>query len=387
MSERRQPGAVPAAADRSDPAAAELERLRSEIDAIDAALLERLNARAALVREVGRQKAARGAPVYDGEREREIVARLSAANPGPFPSAALPHVFREIISATRSLEGPLRVAYLGPEGTFSHEAARRRFGASAEFVPQRSFGDVFAAVERGEADFGVVPVENSTEGVVTQTLDALAGSPLSACGEVVLPISHQLLSQSGRREDVRRVASHPQAAAQCREWLERELPGVERVETLSTAAAAREALADPRVAAIASALAGEVYGLRAVAEEIEDRRDNTTRFLVLGRELPAPTGRDLTCAVFTVRKDQAGALVRLLEPFASHGVSLTAIHCRPMKGKPWEYLFFIDLEGHRDDAPVARALEAAAERSFSHRVLGSFARAPGRVRGDEEGAA
>jgi chorismate mutase/prephenate dehydratase len=386
MNERRQPGAAPAAAERSDPAGAELERLRREIDAVDDALLERLNARAELVREVGRLKAGRGAPVYDGAREREIVARLVAANPGPFPNAALPHVFREIISATRSLEAPVRVAYLGPEGTFCHQASRRRFGASAEFFPQPNVGEVFVAVERGRADFGVVPVENSTEGVVTQTLDALAGSTLSACGEVVLPISHQLLSRSGRREDVRRVASHPQAAAQCREWIERELPGLERVETASTAAAARLALEDPGVAAIASALAGEVYGLSPVAEAIEDRRDNTTRFLVLGRDVPGPSGRDLTSAVFTVRKDEAGALVRLLEPFASHGVNLTAIHCRPMKGKPWEYLFFVDLEGHRDDVAVAGALAAAAERSFSHRVLGSFARATGRGRADAEGA-
>jgi chorismate mutase/prephenate dehydratase len=375
MSERRQPGSASATASGGEPSSAELERLRRAIDAVDDAILGQLNERARLVREVGRLKAGRGAAVYDPGREREIAERLVAANAGPFPSAALPHVFREVISATRSLEGPVRVAYLGPEGTYCHQAARRRFGASAAFQPERAISDVFAAVERGRADFGVVPVENSTEGVVTQTLDVMAESEVTACGEVVLPISHQLLSRSGRREDVRRIASHPQALPQCRAWLDREFPGVDRVETASTAAAARLAVEDPGVAAIASALAGEVYGLRPVAESIEDRRDNTTRFLVLGRSLPAPSGRDLTSAVFTVRKDQAGALVRLLQPFAAHGVNLTAIHCRPMKGKPWEYLFFVDVEGHRDDPAVTKALAEAAERSFSHRVLGSFARA------------
>jgi chorismate mutase/prephenate dehydratase len=375
MSERRQPGSASATASGGEPSNAELDGLRRAIDAVDDAILAQLNERARLVREVGRLKAGRGAPVYDPGRERGIAERLVAGNSGPFPSAALPHVFREIISATRSLEGPVRVAYLGPEGTYCHQAARRRFGASAVFEPQRAISDVFAAVERGRVDFGVVPVENSTEGVVTQTLDVFAESEISACGEVVLPISHQLLSRSGRREDVRRIASHPQALPQCREWLDREFPGVDRVETPSTAAAARLAVEDPGVAAIASALAGEVYGLRSVAESIEDRRDNTTRFLVLGRSLPAPSGRDLTSAVFTVRKDQAGALVRLLQPFAGHGVNLTAIHCRPMKGKPWEYLFFVDVEGHRDDPAVTKALAEAAERSFSHRVLGSFARA------------
>jgi len=380
MTEGRQSGCASAAVGSDD---GDLERLRRAIDALDCALLERLNERARLVREIGRLKAGRGTPVYDGDREREIVERLAAANPGPFPSAALAHVFREVISATRSLEAPVRVAYLGPEGTFCHHASRRRFGALADFRPERSIAEVVAAVERGRADFGVIPVENTTEGVVTQALDTLAESGLSACGEVLLRVSHNLLSRSGRRGDVRRVASHPQPLAQCREWLERELPGVERVETPSTAAAARLALEDPGVAAIASALAAEVYGLQTVEEAIEDRRDNTTRFLVVGRQQPGPTGDDLTSAVFTVRKDESGALHRLLEPFARHGVNLTAIHCRPMKGKPWEYLFFVDMEGHREDERVAKALGEAAQRSFSHRVLGSFARAAARPRPGE----
>jgi len=382
MSERIKPGPASAVAGSDD---VELARLRAVIDAEDDAILERLNRRAQQVLEVGRLKARRGHPVYDRSRESVIVERLTAANTGPFPDAALPAVFREVISATRSLEAPLSVAYLGPEATFCHQASRERFGGSASFVPVRSIPDVFGAVERGAADLGVVPVENTTEGVVTQALDALAESELVAGGEIVLRISHHLLSRSGRREDVQRVASHPQPLAQCREWLDRELPGVPRIETASTAVAASLAQEDPGVAAIASSLATETYGLETVEACIEDRRDNTTRFLVIGRELPEPSDRDLTCAVFTVRKDESGALYRLLEPFARHGVNLTAIHCRPMKGKPWEYLFFVDMEGHRDDAAVRAALTDAAEYAFSHRVLGSFARAPGRGRAAEEG--
>ncbi len=382
MSERTKPGPV-SAAGREESAAPGLERLRTAIDAVDRALLEQLNARARLVEEVGRLKAGDGSPVYDPERERAIVEGLRAANPGPFPDAALAPVFREIISATRSLEAPIQVAYLGPEGTFCHQASLGRWGASVSFTPAASIPEVFAAVERGRADFGVVPVENSTEGVVTTALDTLAESETPATGEIILRISHQLLSHSGRREDVRRVASHPQPLAQCRGWLDRELPGIPRVETASTAAAAQLARSDPSVAAVAGELAARTWGLEVVEAEIEDRRDNTTRFLVIGGARPEPTGRDLTSAVFTARKDESGALYRLLEPFARHGVNLTAIHIRPMKGKPWEYLFFVDMEGHQADAPVRDALGEAAGRAFSHRVLGSFPRAAVPTRPDE----
>jgi chorismate mutase/prephenate dehydratase len=381
MSERTKPGSASAVAIDD----AELELLREQIDAVDRELLECLNERARLVQRVGDAKAGSGSPIYDARRERDILETLRAANEGPFPDSGLGPVFREIISATRSLEAPLAVAYLGPEGTWCHQASRHRFGGSVQFSPAPTIAAIFAQVARGDADYGVVPVENTTEGVVTQSLDTLAESlDVRACGEIVLRISHYLLSQSGRREDVRRVASHPQPLGQCREWLERELPGVDRVETASTAAAAQLAREDAGVAAIASALAGEAYDLQSVEAAIEDRRDNTTRFLVIGREIPEATGRDLTSAVFTVRKDESGALYRLLEPFAAHGVNLTAIHCRPIKGKPWEYLFFVDMEGHCADPAVEAALADAAERAFSYRVLGSFARATGQ---GEEGAA
>jgi chorismate mutase/prephenate dehydratase len=355
--------------------AAELTRLRGEIDRVDRAVLALLNERAGLGRAVGAVKERGGLPVYSAARERDVVAGLVRENPGPFPSTAIEAVFREIISATRSLEHRLRIAFLGPEGTYSHLAARRHFGETAELVPTATIGDVFAAVERGQAELGVVPVENTTEGVVTQTLDAFVDCDLTICGEQLQRIQHHLLSRSGRREDVRRVASIGQVLAQCRVWLERNLPNAERVETGSSAAAARLAAEDGDVAAIGSALAATVYGLTAIEAGIEDRRDNTTRFLLLGRVAPPRSGRDLTSAVFTVSKAQAGALHRLLDPFAQNGVNLTSIQSRPMPGNPFEYLFFLDMEGHRDDAPFVRALAEAAATAYSHRILGSFPRA------------
>jgi chorismate mutase/prephenate dehydratase len=356
-------------------AAAELARLRAAIDRVDRAVLALLNERAELGRAVGAVKERGGIPVYSAARERDIVAGLVRDNPGPFPSAAIEPVFREIISATRSLENRLRIAFLGPEGTYSHLAARRHFGETAELIPTTTIGDVFAAVERGQAELGVVPVENTTEGVVTQALDAFVDSDLTICGELLQRIQHHLLSRSGRLEDVRRIASIGQVLAQCRIWIERNLPNAERIETGSSAAAARLAAEDGGVAAIGSALASTVYGLAVVEAGIEDRRDNTTRFLLLGRTAPPRSGRDLTSAVFTVSKAQSGALHRLLDPFAQNGVNLTSIQSRPMPGKPFEYLFFLDMEGHRGDPPVARALAEAAATAYSHRVLGSFPRA------------
>ncbi len=364
--------------------AAELGDLRERIDAVDRAILERLNERARLVASVGRLKRDRGTAVYAAAREREIFEGLRRENPGPFPDAGIEPVFREIISATRSLESVLRIAYLGPEGTFTHLAASRQFGSLAALTGVPSITDVFGAVERGKADLGVVPVENTTQGIVTETFDAFADFDVAVCGEAVLRISQDLLSKSGRLEDVRRVASHPQPLAQCRRWLDRQLPGAERVETPSTAAAARLAAEDGDVAAIASEMAGVVCGLRTIEVSIEDRRDNTTRFLVLGTESPTASGCDLTSVVFTIRKDKAGALQRLLEPFARCGINLTSIQQRPMRGKPWEYLFFVDLEGHRSDDRVAQALDEAAGLAHSHRVLGSFRRAAHSPRAETE---
>lgn len=353
----------------------DLARLRSAIDAVDHSLLAELNRRAELVKQVGELKRSERASVYRAARERDLVDALSRNNLGAFPASGLRAVFREIISATRSLEARLRIAYLGPEGTFSHAAARAAFGDQAEYVPVATIGDVITAVERHEADHGVVPVENSTDGVITQTLDSLIDTRLALCGETVLRIAHYLLSQTGRLEDVKRVASIPPAVAQCRHWLDRHLPGVERYETASTAAAAALATREPGTAAIASSLAGELAGLATIAANIEDRRDNTTRFLVLGGDAPPPSGNDLTCLAYTVRKSESGALHRLLAPFAAHGVNLTSIQARPLKGTPWEYVFFIDLEGHHSEERVQRACNDAAALATSWRVLGSFPRA------------
>jgi chorismate mutase/prephenate dehydratase len=365
----------PRAARRASDLESELARLRDQIDAVDRALLDQLNERAKLVRAVGELKRAAGAPVYEASRERSIVAGLAGANAGPFPDAGLAPVFREIISATRSLEEPGRIAYLGPEGTFSHEAALRKFGELACLGSAPSITDVFAAVESGKAKLGIVPVENTTEGVVTETLDALAEFDVTICAESVLRISHHLLSRSGRLEDVRQIASHPQPLAQCRRWLDGHLPDAERMEMASTAIAARLAAQEDAIAAIGSGVAADVYGLCVVESSIEDRRDNSTRFLVIGKYQPPASGNDLTSVVFTIRKDQAGGLHRLIEPMARLGVNLTTIQLRPFKGKPWEYLFFLDLEGHHTEAAVTEALQIAAKVASSTRILGSFPRA------------
>jgi len=381
MNEPRSGNSATAAPDSNAELGAKIVRLREAIDSVDRTLLEKLNERARLVQEVGKCKRSSRAPVYDAARERDLVASLVAVNPGPFPNSALSHVFREIISATRSLEARLRVAFLGPEGTFSHLAALRIFGALGDCIAVSTIADVFAVVERGEADHGIVPVENTTEGVVTQTLDTLIESDLPICGESLLRISLQLMSRSGRLEDVKRVASYSQPLAQCRAWLDRHLPGVERVEVPSTAAAARLASEQPDVAAVGSPLGGELEGLLTIADAIEDRRDNTTRFLVIGGEPPPPSGNDLTYVAFTVRKSQTGALHGLLEPFARHRVNLTSLQARPLKGAPWEYVFFIDLEGHQSEPRVQRALAEATRCANFCRILGSFPRAAMPARG------
>jgi chorismate mutase/prephenate dehydratase len=362
--------------------ARELEKLRGSIDAVDGEILDALNERAILVRQVGLVKGSgEYSPVYVASRERDLVASLTANNPGPFPDAGIAYVFREIISATRSLEEKVRVAYLGPEGTFSHQAVLAQFGSQVDLLPVRQMRDVFSAAERGEAHFGVIPVENSIEGAINPTMDALMESEVIICGEVMIEVSQNLLSKSGDLDDVRVVASIPQAVAQCRNWLSEKLPLSEIRDTPSTAAAAQLAASDTSVAAIGSAVAADAYSLRFVAQAIEDQRGNTTRFVVVGRETPDPSGNDLTSAAFTVRRDQAGALYNLLKPFASNEVNLTAVQSRPMKGKPWEYVFFIDMEGHATEPAVDRALSEAAAYAHSHKILGSFPRAAESRRG------
>ena len=388
MSQNKQTDSERKAARNSDSEIGdELASLRNQIDEIDREILVRLNRRASLVQRVGELKeGGRKGPIYVAARERDLVSALVDANPGPFPNAAIPHVFREIISATRSLEERVRVAFLGPDGTFSHQAASRQFGAQVDFVPVTTLRDVFTLTERGDTQFGVVPVENTIEGPITVTFDALVETDVTICSEIKLEISQHLMSRSGQIEDIQRVASHPQPLAQCRGWLEANLHGIETVETTSTAAAAQLAHADEKVASIGSEVTAEVYDLVPIASGIEYHRGNTTRFLVIGRETPAPSGQDLTSAIFTVRRDQAGALHNLLGPFAKNGVNLTAVQSRPIKGKPWEYNFIVDMEGHQVDPAVRRALDEAAEGAASYKVLGSFPRALEVIGSNERGA-
>ncbi len=352
--------------------AGDLDELREAIDSVDREILEKLNDRARLVQKVGALKSQTGDPVYSAARERDLVFDLQRANSGPFPSDALPDVFREVVSGTRSLEKRLKIAYLGPEGTFSQQAVLQQFGSQVDSLECATIADVFKAVEHKRVDHGVVPVENTTQGAVTQTLDYFIQSDVAICGEVRLKITNNLFSQSGRIEDVSRVVSHTQPFAQCREWLEAKLPGVDRIETSSTATAAKLAQEDSASAAIGSELAAEVYGLKIIERSIEDRSDNTTRFLILGsHEIPA-SGNDATAVMFTTGRDESGTLFRLLDPFARHGVNLTSIQSRPMVGRPWEYMFFVDLQGHRSDPNVAKALEEAAKVAHSCKILGSF---------------
>ncbi|HEY2744199.1 MAG TPA: chorismate mutase, partial [Polyangia bacterium] len=286
---------------------AKLPELRQAIDAVDDELVELLNERARLVQEVGALKAQLKQPFYVPERERQILERLQTANSGPFPTEALRPVFSEIISACLSLEHPLRVAFFGPEATFTHMAARTRFGLSARYVPAATVAGVFAEVEKGTADLGVVPIENSTEGVVNSTLDVLIDSELSITAEIATNVSHCLLTRAGTLDGVQKIYSHPQALAQCRGWLSANLPNVAQIEVASTALAARLTRDDPVAAAVASELAGQLYDLKIARKKIEDEVRNVTRFLVIGREAPPPTGRDKTSILFSL-KDSAGVL-------------------------------------------------------------------------------
>jgi chorismate mutase/prephenate dehydratase len=348
-----------------------IEQLRAAIDGVDDRILELLNERARLVLRVGALKRETNRDFHVPNREREIYERLTAANTGPFPSDALKGVFREIISASLALEAPMKVAFLGPRATFSHLASMQHFGLSAELVPQRSIPAVFEEVEKGRAQYGVVPVENSTEGVVTHTLDMFMESGLVINAEILLEVSHYLLSRTGRMEDVKKIYSHPQPLAQCRKWLEDNLPNVPLVDVASTTLAAQIVSEDYSAAAIASQYAASLYDLKVVRERIEDQVNNFTRFLVIGKKVAEPSGRDKTSLMFAV-KDEPGILYRMLEPFASRAINLSKIESRPMKKKAWEYVFFLDLTGHLTDPAVAAAITDLKQYCQFVKVLGSY---------------
>ncbi|MBI2155528.1 MAG: prephenate dehydratase [Candidatus Rokubacteria bacterium] len=344
---------------------------RLRINELDNQILQLLTQRAEAALRIGDLKRRQEAPIYVPEREAEILRRLAAANPGPLPAEAVVAIWREILSGCRALEARLTVAYLGPQATFTHQAARERFGASVDYRAARSIGEVFDDVERGRADFGVVPVENSTEGAVNVTLDRLTISDVVIAGELRLEIAQQLLSRAADLGEIKRVLSHPQGLAQCRGWLAEHLPEVPTEEVLSTAAAAELAAADPMIAAIASELAGQLYAVPALRARIEDNPHNATRFLVIGRRPVGPTGRDKTTILFAMR-NEPGSLHRILEPIAGAGLNLTKIESRPAKQGPWEYVIFVDLEGHRETPAVAAVLDEIGRRTLYLKILGSY---------------
>jgi chorismate mutase / prephenate dehydratase len=355
-----------------------LEDVRGRIDEVDTQIHNLINERARLAQQVGISKGQDGRTVdfYRPEREAQVLRMARARNQGPLRDAEVLRLFREIMSACLAQQEPLKVAFLGPEGTFSQTAVLRHFGHSVRALSLSSIDEVFHEVEAASADFGVVPIENSTEGTVNHTLDRFLLSPLTICGEVELRIHHNLMGLMNSPGRIVRICSHPQSLAQCRVWLDENLPNVEQVPVSSNAEGARRARDEKGTAAIAGQTAAEVYGLKVLAAEIEDRSDNTTRFLVLGRKLFTPSGEDRTTLLVSVGDtDAPGALARLLEPLAKHRISMTRIESRPSHRRKWDYVFFIDFEGHADEPHVAQALTELKKRSSLFRVLGSYPRA------------
>ncbi|MGQ9630954.1 MAG: prephenate dehydratase [bacterium] len=348
----------------------DIEDWRKRIDEIDEEIVELLNRRAKAVLEIGKLKDKNRGEYYAPHREKEVYDRILSQSRGPFPRDGLIAVYREIMSASLSLERSLRVAYLGPPATFTHLASRKKFGSSVEHIPQNTIADIFEEVESGRCDYGVVPIENSTEGVVSHTLDMFITSNLMICSEIALEIEHNLLS-NGSLHSIRKVYSHPQAIGQCRRWLRENLPGSEIIEVSSTARAAEMAAGDPSAAAIASALAGEIYGLNILQNHIEDNKANVTRFLVVGKHHSQPTGNDKTSILFTV-KNRVGALHDVLAIFAKHNIDLTKIESRPSRQKLWEYVFFVDAKGHPTEEGMRKALAELEEQCIWVKVLGAY---------------
>jgi chorismate mutase/prephenate dehydratase len=348
-----------------------IQELRKKIDEIDDKLVDLLNERAKIVIEVGNIKKAEKLDFHSPSREREILERLTARNTGPLPEDTLKAVYHEILSSSLSLERPLKVAYLGPRATFTHQAGMQQFGLAAQYVPVESIKDVFNEVERGRADYGVVPIENSTSGAVIYTLDMFIDSELKISAEIMLEVSQHLLSRSGKIEDIKKIYTISPAAAQCRQWLEKNLPGVPVLDATSTARAAEMALDDPSAAAIASEMAAVLYSLQIAARKIEDSASNITRFLVIAPKYPGRTGRDKTSIMFSI-KDKVGALYAMLAPFAESGINLNRLDARPSGRKVWDYVFFIDMEGHIEDENVAKAIENLKKDCLFLKVLGSY---------------
>ncbi len=347
-----------------------LKNLRKQIDSIDKMIVGLLNARAKTTLNISRLKSKQGKAIYSPEREREVLRRLVILNKGPLNAKALEAIYREIMSCSLSMYKPLKIAYLGPQATFTHLAALKRFGSQVNYLACNSIGDVFLEVEREEADYGVVPIENSVEGAVTHTLDMFADSDLKICAQVILDVCHNLLAKCPK-EKIKRVYSNPQVFGQCRIWLQENLPSAEKIEVSSTTRAAQIAANEKYSACIASLLAAKAYKLNLIAAGIEDSPHNITRFLVIGRTDVPATDHDRTSVMFSV-KDKIGALYDMLSPFKKYGINLTKIESRPSKKKAWEYYFFIDLEGHEDNLRVKKALAELENKCTFLKSLGSY---------------
>ena len=356
--------------------AKDLDALRAEIDALDEELLRLINQRATLAMKVGQAKRdGDDTPIYyRPEREAAILRRIHHTNPGPLASRESARLMREIMSACLALECPLRVAYLGPEGTYTHQATMKHFGGSVETVPLSTIEEVMREVESGSVSHAVVPVENSLEGGVNQTLDYLRESPLKICGEVLLPIHHQLLSKAPTLDAVERVYAHAQALAQCRRWLATHLPRIEAIAVNSNAEGARRVVVETDSAAIAGQIAADLYELPVLYHHIEDDPGNTTRFLVFADHSPPPSGADVTSVMFTT-VNQPGALHRVLDELAEANISMTRIESRPLRQEGWNYLFFVDIDGHIDTDTVRLALERVNDKALIMKILGSYPRA------------
>ncbi len=351
---------------------------RKKIDSIDEQILELLNERARISQHIGKIKKKEGQGIYSPEREKEVLERLRSMNQGPITLQAIDAIYREVMSSSISLEKEVRIAYLGPEFTFTHQAAMKKFGASVSYFPCTNISDVFAEVERGRSDYGVVPVENSTEGAVNYTLDMFIESNLKICAELYLAINHYLLSNAASIKTINQIYSIPQALAQCRLWLESNLPGAKLMPTSSTAEAARTVAEHVQfkneIACVASILAAKEYRLKVLAPSIEDNANNTTRFIVIARMDCRPTGKDRTSIVFAV-KDRVGALHDILLPFQTHKINLTKIESRPSKKMAWNYYFFVDFEGHVEEPRAQKTIEALKKNCTFIRVLGSYPKA------------
>lgn len=359
--------------DGQDEEGRDLSELRKEIDKLDHRLVELLNDRARVVVDIGKAKQADGTPIYAPDRESAVLKRICEINGGPLPDRTLHAIYREMMSGSFALERQLRIGYLGPEGSFSHVAAQRKFGSSVEYRPLADIRAVFDAIARHHCDLGMVPIENSSGGGVIDTLDGFLDSHVRICGEVVLEIHHNLLGKAGA-EEIKAVASKPEVFAQCRNWTSTNLPNAELIPVASSSRAAEMAAQQESLAAIGSDLAGELYGLKVIFENIEDFPNNMTRFLIIARQPAKRTGNDKTAVMFSTAH-RAGALVDVLNVFSRHGINLTNIDSRPSRRRNWEYFFFVDAEGHYEDPNFAEALGEARHHCGEMHVLGSFPKA------------